>query len=182
MTITQADPQSSQLATDRRLHFTPSVHLPSLKQRPPLPELAQALAYLGHALRLDGHEDVYVSQPVQVNAHGNAALDKRDLVDPIQAKAQGSTTPDDNVSEDEDIPRAENLFELRHARSWLSALIKSGLGWVTASANPAEEAAEEVTVLLDRATELLSACAGKSGEFMQVQQVEPLRKSRNAVC
>ncbi|CEH19503.1 Putative N2,N2-dimethylguanosine tRNA methyltransferase [Ceraceosorus bombacis] len=162
MTVEDVAHPSSRTAREHGPYFIPSVHLPPLKHRPRGPVLAQALSHLALALRLDGHENVHVPKLQRASANRADALDKSDLTDPIQAQAQDSLVQFEAAAEDHETSQAENLFELRYSRIWLSALVKTGLSWVDDEPTRAENADEDVTVLLDRATELLSACAGKS--------------------
>ncbi|PWN45506.1 hypothetical protein IE81DRAFT_193247 [Ceraceosorus guamensis] len=162
MTVEDVAPLSLRTARKHGPYFIPSVHLPPLKHRPRGSVLAQALSHLALALRLDGHENVHVPMLERASAKKADALDKRELTDPIQAQAQESPVQFQAAAEDQETSQAENLFELRYSRIWLSALVKTGLAWVDDDPTRAETADEDVTVLLDRATELLSACAGKS--------------------
>lgn len=123
----------------------PSRHLPALRAQPTLLELLAAHKLLARALGVNGVEHIWPP----------SSLEEFDP-DLSLTSAQGSSQNGQGQPED-----ADAAFELRHARTWLTLLIKSGLSWLP---DESDAEGEEIAAVLDRTAELLSICAGKSGE------------------
>jgi hypothetical protein len=72
-----------------------------------------------------------------------------------------SDEQDSGAAETDEAPErdASAAFELRHAQTWLTGCVRSGLAWCFARDDDGDAAA----AALDKAAALLSVCAGKSG-------------------
>lgn len=143
--------------------FVPSRHLSPLARKPELDQIIQGLDNLALALGVDGDPSEVWFQ--EAEADGDAAST-------ISADLEGSPRPADSNAEDEDGEEgSEERFERRWALSWLTRIVASGLDWIEQDDEEADENREDTSndaqrnaeCALDRAAELLSVCAGKSG-------------------